>query len=79
MLLKLIDVYDKIKRDFSQAVTLSILLYRCTTWTLTKRMKKKLDANYARMLRVILNKAAAEWSQTIKVRLLEKLRSNVLL
>ena len=35
---------------------MSILLYGCTTWTLTKRMEKKLDGNYTRMLRVILNK-----------------------
>ena len=36
------------------------LLYRCTTWTLTKRMEKKLDGNYTRMLRAILNKS---WRQ----------------
>ena len=34
---------------------MSILLYGCTTWTLTKRMEKKLDSNYARILRAILN------------------------
>ena len=34
----------------------SILLYGCTTWTLTKRLEKKLDGNYTRMLRAILNK-----------------------
>ena len=39
---------------------MSILLYRCTTWTLTKRMEKKLDSNYIRMLRAILNKS---WRQ----------------
>ena len=32
---------------------MSILLYGCTTWTLTKRMEKKLDGNYTRMLRAI--------------------------
>ena len=37
-----------------------ILLYGCTTWTLTKRLEKKLDGNYARMLRAILNKS---WRQ----------------
>ena len=37
-----------------------MLLYGCTTWTLIKRMEKKLDANYTRMLRVILNKS---WRQ----------------
>ena len=35
----------------------SILLYGCTTWTLTKRLEKKLDDNYTRMLRAILNKS----------------------
>ena len=35
---------------------MSILLYGCTTWTLTKRLKKKLDSNYTRMLGAILNK-----------------------
>ena len=39
-----------------QAAVVSILLYGCTTWTLTKRLKKNLDGNYARMLRAILNK-----------------------
>ena len=38
----------------------SILLYWCTTWTLTKRLEKKLDGNYTRMLRAILNKS---WRQ----------------
>ena len=33
-----------------------ILLYGCTTWTLTKRLEKKLDGNYTRMLRAILDK-----------------------
>ena len=39
---------------------MSILLYGCTTWTLTKRLEKKLDGNYTRMLRAILNKS---WQQ----------------
>ena len=43
------------KRSFFQAAVVSILLYGCTTWTLTKRLKK-LDGNYTRMLRAILNK-----------------------
>ena len=45
------------KRSFFQAAVASILLYGCTTWTLTKRLKKKLDGNYTRMLRAILNKS----------------------
>ena len=32
------------------------MLYGCTTWTLTKRLEKKLDGNFTRMLRAILNK-----------------------
>ena len=35
---------------------MSILLYGCTTRTLTKRLKKNLDGNYTRILQVILNK-----------------------
>ena len=45
------------KRSFFQAAVVSILLYGCTTWTLTKWLEKKLDGNYARMLRAILNKS----------------------
>ena len=45
------------KRSFFQAAFVSILLYGCTTWTLTKRLEKKLDGNYTRMLRAILNKS----------------------
>ena len=48
------------KRSFFQAAVVSILLYGCTTWTLTKRPEKKLDGNYTRMLGAILNKS---WRQ----------------
>ena len=51
------DLSDELKRSFFQAAVVSILLYGCTTWTLTKRMEKKLDT---RMLRVVLNKS---WRQ----------------
>ena len=54
------DLTDKMKRSFFQAAVTSILLYGCTTWTLTKRLEKKLDGNYTRMLRAILNKS---WRQ----------------
>ena len=54
------DMTDKMKCSFFQAAVVSILLYGCTTWTLTKRLKKKLDSNYTRMLRAILNKS---WRQ----------------
>ena len=54
------DLTDKMKRSFFQAAVASILLYGCTIWTLTKRLEKKLDGNYTRMLRPILNKS---WRQ----------------
>ena len=54
------DLTDKRKRSFFQAAVVSILLYGCTTWTLTKRIKKSLDGSYTRMLRAILKKS---WRQ----------------
>ena len=54
------DLIDKMKHSFFQAAVVSILLYGYTTWTLTKRLKKKLDSNYTRMLRAILNRS---WRQ----------------
>ena len=44
------------KRSFFKAVVVSSLMYGCATWTLTKRLEKKLDGNRTRMLRAILNK-----------------------
>ena len=52
--------YDKMKRSFFQSAVVSILLYGCTTWTLTKWLEKKLDCNYTRMQWAILNKS---WRQ----------------
>ena len=54
------DLTDKMKRSFFQAAVTSTLLYGCTTLTHTKRLEKKLDRNYTRMLREILNKS---WRQ----------------
>ena len=54
------DLTDKIKRSFFQAVVISILVYGCTTWMLTKHMEKKLHSNYTRMLQAVLNKS---WRQ----------------
>ena len=54
------DLTDKIKRSFFQAAVVSNLLYGCTKWTLTKRMEKKLNGNYTRMMWAILNKS---WKQ----------------
>ena len=54
------DLTSKMNRSFFQAAVVLILLYGCTTWTLTKRLKKKLGGNYTRMLWAILNKS---WRQ----------------
>ena len=54
------NLTDNIKRRFFKAAVVSILLYGCTTWTLTKGMEKNLDGYYARMLRVVFNKS---WRQ----------------
>ena len=54
------NLTDKMKRSFFPAACVSILRYGCTTWTLTKRLEKKLDGNYSRMFRAILNKS---WQQ----------------
>ena len=51
------DLTDKMKRSFFQAAIVSILLYGRTTWTLTKRLEERLDGNYTRMVRAILNKS----------------------
>ena len=54
------DLTDKMKCSLFEAAIVSILLYGCTTWTLTKWLEKMLDGNYTRMLRAILNKS---WRQ----------------
>ena len=54
------NLTDKMKCSFFQATVVSVLLYGCTTWTLTKWLEKKLDSNYTRILRAILNKS---WQQ----------------
>ena len=54
------NVYLPKKCSFVQAPVMSILLYGCTTWTLTKWLEKKLDGNYTRMQQTILNKS---WRQ----------------
>ena len=54
------DRSNKSKCSFFQAGVVSILLYGCTTWTLTKHMEKKLDGNNTRMLQAVLNKS---WRQ----------------
>ena len=51
---------DSAPSETTQAAVVSILLYGCITWMLTKWLKKKLDGTYTRMLRAILNKS---WRQ----------------
>ena len=45
--------FDKIKWDFCWAAAVSILLYGCTTWMITKGIEKKQDRNKARMLSAV--------------------------
>ena len=54
------DLTDEINRSVFQAAVVSIQLYGCTAWMLSKRMEKKLDGNYTRMLRAVLKKS---WEQ----------------
>ena len=49
------NLSDKIKRNFFQAAVVSILLYGCTTWTLTEHIEKKLGMNRTIMLWGVLN------------------------
>ena len=61
------NLTDKMKRSFFQAAVVSILLYGCTTWTLTRRMKKKAwrqlhknaASNIEQTMEAALHKAAA--------------------
>ena len=53
-------VHRTICAHFICWIRLCILVILCIIWTLTKRMKKKLDGNYARMLWAVLNKS---WRQ----------------
>ena len=55
------------KRSFFRAAVVSIRLYGCTIWRLTKRMEKKLDGNYTRMLRAILNRSRRQHTKKQKL------------
>ena len=50
----------KNKEQFFQSAVVSVLQYGCTTGTLAKHIERKLDGNYIRMLRAVLNKS---WRQ----------------
>ena len=44
-----------LKRNLFRAVVESVLLYGSEAWTLTKKLERKLDGTYTRMLRVVFN------------------------
>ena len=44
-----------LKRNFFRAVVESVLLYGSEAWTLTKKLERKLDGTYTKMLRVVFN------------------------
>ena len=54
------DLSDKIKWESFPVIDVSLLLYGCTTWTLTKEPEKNLDGNHSKMLPAITNKT---WKQ----------------
>ena len=51
------NLTDKMKRSFFQAAVVSILLYGCTTWTLTKRLEKNVASNIEQVLEATPHKA----------------------
>ena len=59
-----------LKRNFFRAVVESVLLYGSEAWTLTKKLERKLDGTYTRMLRVVFN---ISW----KLHLNKKLYGNI--
>ena len=61
------DLTDKLKCSFFQAAVMLILLYGCTIWMLTKRIEKKLDSNYTRILWAILNKSWRQHSTKLQL------------
>ena len=63
------DLTNKMKRSFFQAAIVPILLYGCTTWTLTKLMEKKqlhknAASNIEQVLETASHKVAAIWPPT---------------
>ena len=55
-----INLSDRIKQDSFQAVAVLVQLNEFTTWTLSKRLDKKIEKNDSKVLRVVLNKS---WKQ----------------
>ena len=56
---------------------MSILLYGCTTWTLTKRLERRLDGNYTRMLRAIKQVLATTPHKTPTIRTLAPITKTI--
>ena len=48
---------DKMKRNFFRVTVESMLIYGSGSWTLTKVLANRLNGNYTRMLRAILNRS----------------------
>ena len=48
---------DNMKRHFFRATVKSVLIYGSVSWTLTKSLENRLNGNYTRMLRAILNRS----------------------
>ena len=51
-----IYIPDNMKRNFFRATVESVLIYGFVSWTLTKSIEKRLNGNYTRMMRAILNR-----------------------
>ena len=47
---------DDMKRNFFRATVESVLIYGSVNWTQTKSLQKRLNENYTRILRDILNR-----------------------
>jgi len=46
-------IRPNLKKNFLNSCVISILLYGCETWTLTKTLERKLDGTYTKLLRYI--------------------------
>ena len=53
------DLTDTMKRSFFQAAVVSILIYGCSTWMLTKQLHKNAASNIEQVLEATPHKAAA--------------------
>ena len=54
------NLQKRLKIQFFRATVESVLLYGAESWTLTKKMRDRLDGNYTKMLRVVLNVSRKE-------------------